>query len=194
MPLLPQEPSCYPEDLFAAAEESGWWWVLHTRPRTEKKLARHLHARRISYFLPIHERRQLIQGRLRTSYLPLFAGYLFLRGDHENRVQALESNLVAHCLEVADQRQLITDLTGIQRLLQSEAVLTPEQRFPPGAPVEIVAGPFAGLLGKIERQRGNQLKFFVEVRLLQQGVSVEIDSWMIEPAASQGLTSRLVSV
>jgi transcriptional antiterminator RfaH len=46
--------------------------------------------------------------------------------------------------------------------------------------VEIISGPFAGLEGKVLR-RGKQLKLFVEVRFLQQGVSVEIESWMIQP-------------
>ena len=86
------------------------------------------------------------------------------------------------CLEVTDQRQLWEDLARVQRLLQSEAELTPENRLSPGTPVEIIAGPFAGLAGKVEGRRGSQLRFFVEVRMLQQSVSVEIDSWMIEAA------------
>src|SRR5688572_17709596 len=45
MPLLALEPSIYPESLLAEpiapATTQERWWVLHTRPRAEKALARH---------------------------------------------------------------------------------------------------------------------------------------------------------
>ena len=44
MPLLPLEPMTFPDDLFANGasfvKEASGWWVLHTKPRTEKSLAR----------------------------------------------------------------------------------------------------------------------------------------------------------
>jgi hypothetical protein len=49
--------------------------------------------------------------------------------------------------------------------------------------VEVTAGPLAGMEGKVLRQ-GNRLRFLIEVRLLQQGVSVEIESWMFLPLRS----------
>ena len=93
---------------------------------------------------------------------------------------ALETNLIARCLEVEDQAGLSADLQRIHRLIVSDAPLTPEERLGPGSPVEIIAGPFTGLQGKVLR-RGKQLKLLVEVHFLQQGVSVEIENWMIRP-------------
>ena len=45
MPLLPAEPWCYPPDLMVGPDpsENGTWWVLHTKPRAEKAIARSLH-------------------------------------------------------------------------------------------------------------------------------------------------------
>ena len=182
MPLLPLEPCVYPDELFAepARDVDARWWVLHARPRAEKTLARRLHRQRVRFFLPLYERRHRHQGRVRSAYLPLFPGYLFLRGDWDDRRSALETNLVAHCLEVTDQGELHDNLADVHRLMTSEAELTPESRLRPGMPVEIIAGPFAGMTGKVERRR-NKVTFAVEIRLLQQGVSMEIASWMIEP-------------
>jgi hypothetical protein len=45
------------------------------------------------------------------------------------------------------------------------------------------------MAGKILR-RGKQLRFVVEVQLLQQGVSVELESWMIQPAGVGGTSGR----
>ena len=49
--------------------------------------------------------------------------------------------------------------------------------------MEVVKGPFAGLAGKVLR-RGKQLRFVVDVQFLRRAVSVELESWMIQPAAS----------
>jgi transcriptional antiterminator RfaH len=180
MPLLRLEPFAFPEDLLESAlESSGNWWVLHTKPRAEKSLARQLLARRSPYFLPLYHRKWRTGGRLRSSYLPLFPGYLFLRGDSQDRLRALETNLVVRALDVSDQAQLRADLVRVYQLVQSGSPLAPEDRLTPGSPVEIISGPLAGVQGKILR-RGKRLKFLVEVQFLQQGVSVEIESWMFQ--------------
>jgi transcription antitermination factor NusG len=182
MPLLQLEPFVYPDNLLKESspdETSGQWWVVHTRPRAEKSLARRLRKRRVAHFLPLYHREWRSGSRLRSSYLPLFPGYLFLHGDFQDRLFALETNLVVRTLEVKDQDQLATDLQRVYRLVESGSPLAPEDRLVPGSPVEIISGPFAGMSGKILR-RGKKLHFFVEVHLLQQGVSVEMESWMFQ--------------
>jgi transcriptional antiterminator RfaH len=191
MPLLPQEPCRFPDDLFAnvtrTSEGPQRWWVLHTRPRTEKALARKFLARSLPFFLPLHRRQWRSRGRLQSSFLPLFPGYVFLHGDDEARVLALTTNLVANVLPVPDQPQLFDDLVRVNTLIGSGAPLAPQDRLDAGAPVEITAGPFVGLQGKILRH-GKGLRFFVEVQFLQRGVSVEVESWMFQPLAGQAVT------
>jgi transcriptional antiterminator RfaH len=184
MPLLSPEPFVFPDDLLtrpATAGDTGVsWWVLHTRPRSEKAIARTLLHAQTAFFLPVYQRQWRKRGRMFSSYLPLFPGYVFLYGDSQARLRALETNLVANCLTVGDQRQLHTDLARVYSLIASGAPLSPEARMQPGALVEIVSGPFAGFEGKV-LQRGKRLKLTVEVQFLQQGVSVEIESWMLQP-------------
>ena len=129
MPLLSPEISVYPPDLLSAdlspadgaGAPCGRWWVLHTRPRTEKALARRLLSRAVGFFLPQYEKKSLNQGRLLSSHLPLFPGYLFLHGDDQGRLAALETNLIVNCLPVVDQRQLHADLERVFRLMSSDA-------------------------------------------------------------------------
>jgi transcription antitermination factor NusG len=184
MPLLPIEPYIAPPDLLDTSipweANSACWWVLHTRPRAEKSLARRFLARNLSFFLPLYQRQWRSKGRLLRSYMPLFPGYIFLRGDCETRLSALETNQVVNTLPVVDPARLQADLVRIYRMMQGGASLTPEDKLQPGTVVEVVEGPLAGLEGKILR-RGKELRFFVEIRLLQRGVSVEIEGWMIRP-------------
>ena len=115
--------------------------------------------------------------------IPLFPGYVFLRGDAHDRLDALATNLVAHVLPVDDQDQLHNCLSRIHRLLATGAPVTPEDRLEPGDPVEIIRGPLAGLEGKVLK-RGKHLKFIIEVQFLRRAVSAEVEHWMIQPLAA----------
>jgi transcriptional antiterminator RfaH len=186
MPLLPLEPFLYPDDLLdqppAADPAADPWWVLHTRPRAEKALARKLLGGQLDFFLPLYKKQWRSRGRLLSSHVPLFPGYVFLRGDGDVRLKALETNQVANVLPVPDRVRLRADLLRVYRVMQTGLLLAPEDRLQPGTAVEIVSGPLAGLEGVVLR-RGKELRFFVEVQLLQRGVSVEIEGWMLQPAA-----------
>src|SRR5690606_10313717 len=116
VPVLKSEPAIWPADLFQTADQpspSGRWWALHTRPRAEKVLARRLYSQRISFFLPLEHKRLKKPGSPRYSCLPLFPGYVFLRGGEEQRLAALKTNVVIQCLEAADQDRLDSDLRSI---------------------------------------------------------------------------------
>jgi transcription antitermination factor NusG len=180
MPLLQLEPFVFPETLLTEpmADDGPAWLVLHTRPRTEKALARRMAQQRLPFFLPLYKKQWRNQGRLFSSYLPAFPGYLFVRGDGDVRQAALETNLVAGVLPVPDQQQLHGDLMRIFRLIDSGLPLSPEQHLPEGTVVEITSGVLEGMEGRVIRH-GKGLRLFVEVKFLQQGVSAEVESWMV---------------
>jgi transcriptional antiterminator RfaH len=182
MPILPAEPSLFPEELFAAesdvAGEGRAWWVLHTRPRQEKALGRELLQARVPYYLPLVKRATVVRGRVVHAHVPLFTSYLFLLGDRDQRIRALETKRVVHSLPVPGQAELWQDLGQIHRLIASGAPVTPEERLEPGALVEIRTGPLAGLRGKILR-KGPRERFVVQVNFIQRGASVELDAFAL---------------
>jgi transcriptional antiterminator RfaH len=193
MPLLPEEPFVYPADLFTASErgcpEPGKWWVLHTRPRAEKVIARNLLALHSSFFLPLMRKRWECRGRTLTSYLPLFPGYVFLRGDDTARLTALQTKQVVRVLECPDREKFETDLGRIYRVMESGAPVAPEDRLQPGMPVVLTSGPLAGLEGKIIR-RDRRMRFVIEVDFIQRGASVEVEGWMLQPGDGAALAAR----
>lgn len=186
MPILESEPNLHPENLLDGnidLEISPFeraWWVIYTRARQEKCLARDLRQREISFFLPLVQRRLLIRGRPFYSHVPLFSGYLFLFGTDEDRVRTLMTNRVAEVIPVSDPEQLVVDLRNVQRLIQTGAPLTVESRLVPNQRVRIRCGAMAGLEG-IVMKRKNMTRLMVWVNLLQQGVSLEIDDYLLEP-------------
>ena len=182
MPILSREPDLSPEELFDGSyrPESGerLWWVMHTRPRQEKSLARELWRGRIPFYLPQIARRRRLADRTCTSYVPLFAGYLFLFGDQEERIAALETHRVVRTLEVPDQEGLWGDLRQIEQLIASGAPLTPEDRLVPGKTVEIRSGPLVGMRGTIVRGASGR-RFVVQVDFIQRGASVLVEDVLL---------------
>jgi hypothetical protein len=184
MPLLPAEPELFPTDLFreTSVHQSmdRAWWVLHTRPRQEKSLARVLFETGIPFFLPQIANRRKVRRSVVVSYVPLFPSYLFLLADGDERVGALATGRVVRSLKVADQAGLWNDLTQVNRLICSGAPLKPEDRLVSGLAVMIRGGPLAGLKGTIVRTSSGQ-RFIVRVDFIQQGASVLVNDVDLVP-------------
>jgi transcription antitermination factor NusG len=182
MPLLEREPDRFPPTLFAAeaaAPAGSLWCVLHTRPRQEKSVARHLHTRRVPFYLPLVSRRLRVRGRILTSHVPLFPGYVFLLATPEERARALPAGRIANTLPVPNQPGLWQDLRQVNRLIETGAPITPEEKLVPGDLVEIRSGPLAGLNGTIVRTASGD-RFVVQVHFIQQGASVLLDRMHLE--------------
>jgi len=182
MPILKEEPSMYPETLLDGAMELAGrrWLALYTKARQEKSLARELLKYRIPFYLPLVRKTNISRGRRRTSLVPLFAGYLFLYGSEEERVRALATNRISRILAVEEPDQLLFDLRQVHQLIAANAPLTVESRLGPGERVRVRQGAFAGLEGTVLKRRG-ETRLLVSINFLQQGASVEIDDFLLDP-------------
>lgn len=179
MPILAPETDVFPASLFDDVPmPDRRWWVLHTRPRQEKSLARQLVGSRIPFFLPQIARRSLVRGRAVTSYNPLFTSYVFLLANDQERIGALSSQRVVQSIKVVDQEKLWYDLRQINRLIGCGAPITPEDRLEPGMTVEIQSGALAGLKGRIIRTAAKR-RFVIEVDFIHKGASVELDDFTL---------------
>ncbi len=126
--------------------------------------------------------RLLIRGRPVYSHVPLFSGYIFVHGTPEDRLRTLMTNRVAQVFPVEDGERLQIDLRSIQRLIEAGAPLTVESRLEANQPVRVRAGALAGMEGTVVKRK-NETRLLVWVKMLQQGVSLEIEDYLLEPLA-----------
>ena len=113
MPILKSEPDCYPENLFDKPDEAIPWWACYTRARQEKQLMRTLRKAEIGHYAPIISRRyRSPAGRLRESYLPQFANYVFVYGDEMARYAAVCSGSVSRTIAVTQPALLAAENAG----------------------------------------------------------------------------------
>lgn len=178
MPVLPCEPSVFPEDLFqdpaVCAVGGRRWYVLYTRSRQEKSLARELRRSDVPFYLPTVSRRHRLPSRLVVTHLPLFPGYVPILASLEERTKALRTGRVVRPLEVANQEEFWGSLRQVEQLLASGLPITPEGHLVRGTKVILRNGPLAGLEGVIVRTASGR-RFVVQVDFLQRGASVLVD-------------------
>lgn len=185
MPILQQEPDRYPEDLIESSfAASHSWWLLYTKSRQEKQLMRRLHQSKVPHYGPqIESRRRSPNGRVRTTYTPLFTNYVFLCGTEEHRYEAICTGCVQKATEITDVESLLSDLSQISSLVSLNVPLSIEGRLVPGQQVRVKNGAFAGYEGVIIR-RDQETRLLVSVRFMDQGVSVKLDDCQLDPLGS----------
>ncbi len=180
MPILAAEPDIFPVSLLETPPDLPWW-VVYTRSRQEKQLVRKLRAAGVNHYCPCIQRRTRgAHGRTLTSYVPLFPNYVFLNGTHDARLAALKTNHVSRILDVLRPNELIHDLFQIRGLILSGEPISPEAKLEAGSRVRVKSGPFKAYEG-IVIQRQGKTRLIVDVRFMNQGASVEIEDYLLEP-------------
>ncbi len=158
----------------------GQWYVLHTRSRQEKLLSGDLAARGVDHYLPLMEQVRFYGRRKATVWLPVFPGYLFLRGDLDEAYQADRTKRVVKIIKVTNQQHLEWELINIHRALKCEAPLEPFPYLKVGVRVEVRAGPFKGLQGVVEELGRGTQRLILQVDMLGRAMSVEVDASLLD--------------
>ena len=183
MPILAAEPSLFPNNLLDDYVDEGSdrrWWAIYTKSRQEKSLARQLLGMEVPFYLPLIAKTNLIRGRRIISQIPLFGSYMFLFANESERVQALTTERIVQLLPAPPGQEIAQDLQNIRTLIEAGVPLTLESRLSVGRRVRIKSGALMGLEGVIMSRRGEN-RLLVGVQFLQQGASILIEDYQVEP-------------
>lgn len=160
---------------------SSSWYVLHVKPRTEKKVVAYLAAYGCFRYLPVYVKVTKVQRRKVRTELPLFPGYVFTRLDAGGRLKMLQTNLLVRAIPVAYPRAMIHQLRQIVRMARGAPVVYTGPQFKAGDLVRVAAGPLRGLEGYV-RRAGAAAMIVVNLDILGQSVETSISPADCEPA------------
>jgi len=157
------------------------WYVAHTRPRCEKKLAQFCEREGVGTKLPCYQAVHKYRGKKVTFEKPLFPGYLFLQVEPTQRQLIFQNNYVANLLEVFDQKQFVHQLADILEALDTglEIQLAPE--IGEGTLVRIKAGALRGMTGWVEKRYGMST-VLLRLDFIGQAAAVKMEADELEPA------------
>ncbi len=155
------------------------WYALYTRSRFEKKMLTELTDRSIEVFLPMREVLSRWKDRKKRIWIPLFPGYIFVNhvDTPENRYRILNIpgavrfvGFEGHANPVPGEQ-----IEYVRRFLEASIAVDPYPYMQVGSRVEVIAGPLKGIRGILVEKRG-RFRFVIQVDLIRQAVSVEIDA------------------
>lgn len=157
-----------------------FWFVAHTRPRCEKKLAEFCAQNGLSATLPCHSAAHKYRGKTVVFQKPLFPGYVFLRIANSDRGKVRQSEFVANLLEVFDQETLARQLEDILLALETKLEIRLAPTIGEGTRVKIKYGPLRGVEGWVEKRHGMNT-VFLRMDFIGQAAAVKIEATDLEP-------------
>lgn len=155
------------------------WYALYTRSRFEKKMLGELTDRGVEVFLPMREILSRWKDRKKRIWIPLFPGYVFINhvDTPENRFRILNIpgavrfvGTIGHADPIPEEQ-----IQYVRRFLEASISIDPYPYIRVGSRVEVVAGPLKGVRGILVQKRG-RFRFVLQVDLIRQAISVEIDA------------------
>ncbi len=155
------------------------WYVLHLRPRSEKKVAEVCLVNGIEHYLPLREETKIYQRRKVTVYKPLFSGYLFAAFGPDERIYLQRTNHLIRILPPDDEAGLVRDLEQIRMALEADPRLEADDAFREGRRVIITAGAFAGIEGILATKRG-RTQVRLNVEMIGQSVALDVERALVE--------------
>jgi len=155
------------------------WYVLHVKPRTEKKVAQYLDLYGYFRHLPVYIKVTKVQRRKVRRELPLFPGYVFTRLLPEERIKMLQTNLLVHTILVAQPRKMIHQLRQIAHAARGQPEMRPVHPFKAGDYVRIMYGPMRGTEGYVKRD-GPHATLCLNVDMLGMAVEMSVSPADIE--------------
>jgi len=160
--------------LFVPGSDDREWFVLHSRPRCEKKAAAACSDLFLPHYLPLRRS----TGRKRKGQysfdVPLFPGYLFGCCNVQERTQLMRRGFLVRWIEAVNQKTLLEELKSVYMASHQSASLLLYPMLKRGQTVRVMRGPLTGLCGKVSRRK-RSFRLVLSVSCLDTAVACELD-------------------
>jgi transcription antitermination factor NusG len=169
------------------------WYAAYTHSCQEKRVAQHFSTRNIEFFLPVHRTISHWKNGLRVPIeRPLFAGYVFVKTNREDKVRILEVPGV-HSIVGAGREPIPLPYEEIEALRRgvNSLKVEPHPFLKAGERVLIRKGPLEGMTGIVIRQK-NGVRVVLSIDLIMKSISVEVDTNDLEVVAQDSSTYEYV--
>jgi transcriptional antiterminator NusG len=178
-----------PQDFAAVLgqpDENLAWYVIHARHQHEAKVEEALRRKGLEVFLPRITVRSRRRDRKLLLEVPLFPGYLFVRGalDDQSYYAIVSQKSVVRLLGVKSGCPTPVPaevVESVNAIVGNHRPYYPWPYLQSGKKVCIIEGPLTGTVGVILRTRDKKRRLVVAVELFQRSVAVELEEEMVEP-------------
>lgn len=166
------------------------WCVAHTRHQHEKTVSEMLVTKGFEVFLPLYESTRRWKDRHKVLSLPLFPGYVFVRGAMDRRLPVLTTPGVHTVISQGDRIAVVPEeeIEAIRRTVEGDFSVEPHPFLHCGERVRVIRGSLEGVEGILTRKK-NQFRLVLTVEMLVQSIAVEIDAMDVVPIDERNLVA-----
>lgn len=186
----------YPDQLHCGGfdSENPRWYVAHTRPNHEKRVAKQLGQRRLEHLLPLYNSIRQWKDRKVRLAMPLFPGYVFARFSLRERLRVLEIPGVAGLVGFGTRPAQLADeeIESVQRCMSCPGEIKPHPYLCVGRRARVKSGPLRGLEGFIVQLK-NRTRMVLSFDLIQRSATLDADQIELEPVVSSTQASEAAS-
>ena len=178
------------QSLETRRDKESPWCAVYTRHQHEKTVGDMLQAKGFEVFLPLYESMRKWKDRRKLLSLPLFPGYVFVRGALERRLPILTTPGVHMIISRGERVATIPEeeIEAIRRTTEGRFRVEPHPFLRCGERVRVVRGSLEGVVGVLARKK-NLYRLILSVEMLAQSVAVEIDAMDVVPFIQRDVVS-----
>lgn len=155
------------------------WYVIYTRPKSERKIKLHLTKAEIPVFLPMMKTIRQWHDRKKSVEVPLFPSYVFVYLDNmQHYFESLGADGCLYYVKTGKKMARVSDeiIHNIRLLVNEDAEMeVTDQYFHPGQKLVIGEGPLTGLSCEMVQYNGNR-RILVRLNLLNRNIMVTCSS------------------
>lgn len=157
------------------------WYALYTKPRHEKKVYDQLDEKGITSFLPMAKSLRQWKDRRKWVEMPLFNGYVFIKIELKNKIEALQTHGVVKMVGFGGVPASIPDwqIEQLKQVISQPETLKLEQYLREGDAVEVIEGPLKGVKGYLREIRG-QTRVAILIDGIYQSASFEVQKHFVK--------------
>jgi transcription antitermination factor NusG len=155
------------------SENDKKWYVIHTKSRCEKKIAKWALQNAIEYYLPQYDSFRVYKNKKVHFSKILIPGYFFTKCTFKEKEIIVRAGHVANFLLVKNERELVDDLQRIFEGRQTKLPMSESVYLEKGYKVKITSGPLIGLEGIVESIDSPE-SIILNVNVLRKAVSVTL--------------------
>ena len=137
------------------------WYVVYTKQRWEKKVAKELENKKIEHYCPLNRVQRQWSDRKKIILEPLFTSYVFVRIDEKDFLAVRQIEGIMNFVYWLKKPAVIQDeeISVIQRFLSEfEHVQIERTAVNVNDPIRIIEGPFMELQGNVIEIRNKTVK------------------------------------
>ncbi len=175
-----EKPTSSPSEKNASTLYEKNWYAVHTKSRHERLVSTLIKNQKLETYLPVKKTMRKWSDRKKIVEFPLFNGYLFVHIPLMDKDKVLHTKGVVRLLGGYAPEQIPEDqIETLMRFEQHDMEVDPYLHLHEGQSIKVTKGPLKDCQGILVRKK-NKYRLVLNLEIIQQSVSVELDSSDVE--------------